>query len=281
MSHSIADNLYDDPAGIADTALKAAARLWFLVAFIGLWIFVLYIVGYYASPVLQGGLEVWTNTRLPTGANVYVPDDTIGNAAMATHLMIAIIIMGFGPLQLVPLIRARFSTFHHWNGRIYLVTAIATSLGGLYMVWIRGTSSGNFIGHISISLDGVLIIIFAIMALRYAIARDIVTHRRWALRLFMVVNAVWFLRVGYRLWIFLNDGPTPYFETFFSIWGFGQYLLPLAILELYFLTQDRAGTRGKSVMAAGLVVVTGFMAIGIYDATTAMWLPRVLSVASQ
>jgi hypothetical protein len=103
------------------------------------------------------------------------------------------------------------------------------------MFWVRKADGGNVAGDISITFDGILIILFAVIAM----------HRRWALRLFMVVNAVWFLRFGYRFWIFLFNGPTQYFDTFFSIWRYGQYLIPLAILQLYFLTQDRAGTRGK------------------------------------
>ncbi|MBN4046624.1 DUF2306 domain-containing protein [bacterium AH-315-P15] len=262
---------------VADNALKGSAALWWLTALIGMWIFVYYLLAYYVSPVLQGGLEVLSNTRLPMG---YIPGDTLGNFAIAMHLFVAVTIIGLGPLQLVPQIRSRFPIFHHWNGRLYMLTVFAASLAGLYMVWIRGGSIGNLVQNISISLDAVLIMVFAIMALRYAIARDIPTHRRWALRLFMVVSAVWFLRIGYQLWNFLNNGsiaydPGVFSSTFFTFWSFGQYLLPLAILELYLRTQDRAGARGKFAMAAGLLVVTALMGVGIYAATFGMWLPRL------
>ena len=297
MTDSIAETSPRDPARIAgfrlgpDAALKASARLWFLVAAIGMWSFVYYLLAYYVGPVLQGGLEALANTRLPMG---YIPGDTVGNIAITTHLFVAVAIIGFGPLQLIlgaiitgdgpfqrnPQIQARARSFHHWNGRIYMVTAVATSLAGLYMVWIRGGSIGNVVQNLAISLDGVLIIAFAAMAVRYAIARDIARHRRWALRLFMVVSSVWFLRIGYQLWNFLNNGsiaydPEVFSSTFFDFWVFGQYLLPLAILEIYLRTQDRAGARGKFAMAGGLLVVTVFMGIGIFAATFGMWLPRL------
>ena len=51
---------------------------------------------------------------------------------------------------------------------------------------------------IGVSLNGVLIMIFAEIALRYARARKIAVHRRWALRTFMVVSGVRFLRVIYK-----------------------------------------------------------------------------------
>jgi hypothetical protein len=267
-------------ARIANMALKTSATSWFLTAVIGLWIFVIYIVFYYAVPTLQGGVEAWSNTRLPGGENVYIQGDIIGNIAVVMHLVIAVIIMGFGPLQLIPQIRDQFPSFHRWNGRIYMATAVVTSLAGFYMIWVRKAVSTNLAGDISITFDGILIILFAVISLRYALLGEITKHRRWALRLFMVVNAVWFLRIGYRLWIFLFNGPTPYFDTFFSIWRYGQYLIPLVILQLYFITQDRAGTLGKFSMATGLFIVTIFMGIGIYAATVEGWLPNVMGVIS-
>jgi hypothetical protein len=268
-------------AQLADRALKTSATSWFLTALIGLWIFVIYIVGYYAAPIFLEGVEAWTSTHLPGGESVYIPGDLIGNLAVAIHLVIAVIIMGFGPLQLIPIVRQRFPSFHRWNGRVYMATALATCLAGFYMIWVRKTDNVNLAGNISITFDGILIILFAVVALRYAIAQDFAKHRRWALRLFMVVNAVWFLRIGYRLWIFLFDGPTQHFDTFFTIWRYGQYLIPLAILQLYFLTQDRAGTVGKFVMATSLFIVTIFMGIAIYTATVDGWFPNILRAVSQ
>ena len=297
MTDSIADTLDRDPATVAgfslgpDAALKAAARLWFLVAVIGLWIFVYYIVAYYGGLVALDGLEGLKNSHLPRG---YIAGDTIGNFAIALHLFVAVTALGFGPLQLIlgaiitgdgpfqrnPQIQARARSFHHWNGRIYIPTVIITSIAGLYMIWIRGGGVGDLVQNIGISLDAVLIVVFAIIALRYAMARDIVRHRRWALRLFMVVSAVWFLRIGRMLWIFLNDGPAGYDPItftgpFLNFIAFAQYLLPLAILELYLRMQDRAGARGKFAMAAGLLIVTVLTGIGIFEATRVMWLPLI------
>ena len=193
--------------------------------------------------------------------------------------MLGAILTGDGPRQLNSKIRAYAAPFHHWNGRIYIPTVIITSLAGLYMIWIRGTV-GGLVQHVGISLDGVLIILFAAIALRYAIARDIAIHRRWALRLFLVVSGVWFIRVGWGLWFFLESAPLGYdlerFQGAFSIFqSFASYLLPLAVLELYLRTQDRAGARGKFVMAGGLLVLTVAMGIGIFSAATIMWLPLI------
>jgi hypothetical protein len=192
--------------------------------------------------------------------------------------LFAVIIMGGGPLQLVPQIRARFPTFHHLLGRTYLLTAVVSASIGLYLIWTR-PRFGSLVNSIGTSLDGVLIIVFAAVALRYAIARDIRTHRRWALRLFMVVSSVWFIRIGFRVWDFLTGGigidAKTFSGPFVGIWHFGQYLLPLAVLELYFLTRDTANTRGRYAMAIGLFALTILMGIGIYLVTMSSWLPRL------
>ena len=223
MIDSMADISHRDPTRIAgftlgpDKALKASARLWFLVAVIGQWIFVYYVVAFYGGAAVQGDLEAW-NKAIP---HAYIAGATAGNVAIATHLFLAVIIIVGGPLQLMlgailtgdgprqlnSKIRAYAAPFHHWNGRIYIPTVIITSLAGLYMIWIRGTV-GGLVQHVGISLDGVLIILFAAIALRYAIARDIAIHRRWALRLFLVVSGVWFIR-AHRRWMALPRAMSP------------------------------------------------------------------------
>ncbi len=258
---------------VAGTALKAVARLWFLMAVVGQWAFVYYIVRFYGGTAVQGDFEAW-NKILAGG---YVAGEPVGNVILAAHLLLAAIITVGGSLQLVPQIRARALPFHRWNGRLYIVTAFAISIAGLYLVWTRGTVGGIAL-HVGISLNGVLILICAATAWRYALARDIVAHRRWALRTFVLVSGVWFFRVGFMLWIFLNQGPVGHTEDFqgpFDIfWAFACYLLPLAVLEIYLRTQDRAGALGRFAMAAGLLVLTAGMGVGIFMATMLMWLPR-------
>lgn len=262
-------------APTADITLNAAARLWFLVAVAGQWMFVYYIVGFYYRSAVQGNVEKW-GTVLPDGI---ITGDVMGNIALAAHVFMAAVITFGGALQLVPQIRARALPFHRWNGRVFVLTAFIMSLSGLYMVWTRGTVGGLF-GHVIISINAGLIMICAVMAFRYALARNITTHRRWALRLYVLVSGVWFFRVGISLWIYLNGGPRGFdpitFQGPFLIFLYlAVYLLPLGIIELYLRTQDSAGARGRYAMAGVLGVVTLGMAVGIVMTTLNMWLPRV------
>ncbi len=255
--------------------LTGSARLWFCIAFAGQLLFLIYIVAYYGLLLAGGGTEALSGTHLPNG---FIEGETLGNAAVVAHLLLAAIVIGGGPLQLIPAIRQRFPAMHRWLGRSYVLAAVATSVAGLFMILNRGTIGGT-LNEVAISLDGVLIITFAAIAVTYAIRRDIGQHRRWALRLFLVASGVWFFRVGLMGWVFMTGGLGVDFETFSGpfivFWSFGQYLLPLAILELYLRAQKSSSDILRVATAATLLVFTAAMGVGIFAATMGMWLPRL------
>jgi Predicted membrane protein (DUF2306) len=260
-----------------ETALKRAAAFWLLVAVIGQWTFVVYIVSFYGGAIVQGDFARW-GKFLTHGL---VPGDNLGNLALATHLTLAAVITAGGPLQLVPQIRARVPLFHRWSGRVYLFTAFAASISALYLLWIRNERiAGDLVQHLGVSLDAVLILFCGAMALRYALARQFSVHRRWAMRLFLAVSGVWFFRVGLFFWLIVNRGPAGFdpdtFQgPFLNFLSFADSLLPLAVLELYLRTQDRAGASGRIAMAAGLSVLTVAMGVGIFGAFMNIWLPNI------
>jgi uncharacterized membrane protein len=258
---------------VADTALKAAARFWFGVAVIGQLVFAFAVASFYGLTALRGDFPGWKIT------NGYIPGVTKGNLAVAMHLISAVIVMLAGAVQLVPPVRNRFPAFHRWNGRVYMLTAVALSLAGLYMQWIRG-SVGDLPQHIGSAVNAILIWLCAGMALRYVLARDFKTHRRWALRLFMVVSASWFYRIGLFLSFLIFKGPFGFdpqtFQgPFLTFMSFAQYLFPLAFLEIYLRAQDRPGALRRMAMAGMLFVLTLVMGAGIFAVTMAVWVPDV------
>jgi hypothetical protein len=262
------------PSITAEKTLNLAARFWFVVAVAGQWMFAYYIAALYGGSALRGDWQVWSK-RMSHGHG----PATIGTIAMAVHLFLAAVITFGGPLQLIPQLRRRLPKFHRLNGRVYVFALFIATIAALYMVWFRGTA-GDFSQHVGVSLDAVLIMIFAVLAVRYAIGRDFATHRRWALRLFIVANGVWFFRVGLMLWLVINRGPAgfnpdTFTGPFLTFWSFANYLLPLAILELYLRATDRSNSSARFAMAASLFMLTIAMGIGILVATKVMWLPRL------
>jgi tetratricopeptide (TPR) repeat protein len=146
-------------------------------------------------------------------------------------------------------------------------------------MWMRGTI-GDLAQHVGTTLLGVLIMLCAIMALIRAVARDIAAHRRWALRLYIVVSAALFIRAGFTLGALLAQGvagidPSTLSGGFLTFMSFAQYLVPLAVLELYFQVQSRGGTAARLAMAGGLFTLTLLLGAGVAAASVAIWVPAI------
>ena len=258
-----------------DRTLAASGVLWFLVAAIGQWIFVYYIAAHYIPVLAHKGLPGMDETNVPDG---YVAGDIVGNLAIVFHVLVAIIIIGGGPLQLIPQLRRAIPAFHRYVGRTYMITAILTSLAGLYLVWTRGVPGGP-LAPFAISLDAILIVVFAVIAARFAILRKIDQHRRWAMRLFMVASAVWFFRIGLMFWFLATGGvgidPETFTGPFITFLYFGQMFAPLLVLQVYFNAQDSDNGAFKVATSVLVMVATAITGAGVFAATMGMWLPRL------
>jgi uncharacterized membrane protein len=260
---------------LADDVLRAAGRLWFGVAVAGQLMLAAYVTWFYGSTAVQGRAEQW-NQVLTRG---HARGDAMGNTALVVHLVAAVILVVGGAMQFIPQLRERFPRFHRLTGRVYVTTAVATALAGLYLTWIRGTR-GDLPQFIGGTMNAILIIVCACSALRSALTGRFAAHRHWVLRLFMVVSGAWFYRVGLFLWVLLNQGPAGFDPASFrgpalTFISFANSLLPLTVLELYLSAQSRAGTAGRLVTAAAVFVLTVAMGVGIFAAATGMWLPII------
>lgn len=263
------------PQHFADRALRATARLWFVVTIAGQLLFAFTVASYYSLTAARGDLQAW-NRRMMHG---YVAGDPAGNLVVAMHLLSAVIVIVAGALQFVPQIRSRFPRFHRWNGRLYVLTALTLSGAGLYMQWVRGTFGDVTLG-IGSTLNAVLIWVCAVMALHYAIARDLPRHRRWTLRLFLVVSAAWFFRAAFFLILVIFKGPVGFDPNTFTgplltFLTFAQSVFPLAILELYFRAQKRPGALRRLAMAGTLLVLTVATGAGVFAVSAFVWVPSL------
>ena len=260
----------------AQKSMQWGAKSWFIVAAIGQGIFTLYIIGLYGVSALTGNFERW-NSMMPHG---YTAGDTAGNIAIGLHLLLAAVVSIGGPFQLAPQSRQRFPRLHRINGKVYIAAAFIMALSGLYLTWVRG-SVGGLAGDLAITLNAVLLVAFAIPTYRLARARRMAQHQRWAWRLFMVMSGVWFFRIGLMLWLALwgrpvGFDPQTFTGPFLTALNYGQYLVPLALLEVYFYLKQRPASWRQAAYGGFLWVCTLLTAGGIVAATLAMWLPRVL-----
>ena len=262
-----------DLSSVADKTLRAATRFWFVVTILGQFAFAFAVATFYGLTSLRGDYHKWNFT------NGFVAGFSMGNTAVVMHLVSAVIIMLAGAVQLVPQVRTKFPVFHRWNGRIYMLAAVALSAAGVYMHLVRGSVGGPVI-HIAGTVNAILIWICAGFALRYATVRDFRTHRRWALRLFLVVSASWFLRIGIFLSFLILRRPFGFDPTtlegpFFTFMSFAQYVVPLAVLEIYLRAQEHPGALRRMATAVMLFVLTLGMVAGLFGVGVAIWAPQV------
>jgi len=256
-----------------DPSSSRASRLAIAVA--GQLLFASYIVLFYGRALVEGHIDRW-NAIMPHG---YIDGAPLHNAVVFFHLLCAVAVLVSGAVQLLPIVRRRWPRAHRWNGRVFVVAAAIASIAGLYMVWITG-AVGDTSQHAAITLNALLILAFAGLAWRAALARRFDTHRRWALRLFLVVGGVWFFRIGLMLWIVLNQGPAGFDEESFTgpaltALSFGQFLLPLAVLQLYYYADAQRSAAMKFTVAALLAIGSVATIGGIGAAAMILWLPRL------
>ena len=250
----------------ADKVLRAAAGFWFVIVVIGQLIFAFATASYFGLTAARGDLQKWGRVL----THGIIAGDRMGNTALAIHLISAVFIILSGAIQLIPQVRKRVPAFHRWNGRVYIVTAFTVSVAGLYLIWARGTV-GGVLAHVGQSVDAALIMIFAILAFRYAMARDFRTHRRWALRLYMVVSASLFIRAAGIAVLIPASGSF----SAVNLLSFAQYLVPLGVLELYLRAQERGGAKARIAVASLLFVLTLGLGAGIAVATGTLFQPRI------
>lgn len=253
--------------------LLRCSRLWYMTAALGQLAFVWFIVAHYWRSTLTGDLAAWNDKPLIKG---YVAGDTGGNLMFAVHVLLAAIMTLGGLLQLLPQVRSRIPALHRWNGRLFLATAFVLALGGLWLVWVRATWL-SLASTVPLTINALLILAFGAMAWRYARDHRFEVHRRWALRTFMVANGVWFLRVAMMGWVILNRGPRGLTGDMSGpidlLLQFGCYLVPLGVLELYFMAQRATAAPIRRMVAALIVLMTAVMAAGIFGTVWLMWLP--------
>lgn len=259
--------------GAAAGALRWAGVIWFLVAAFGQAAFVGFILAFYGTRTAAGNYAGWNDKPLIDG---YIAGDAAGNFVFAAHVLLASVVTSAGLMQLMPPIRRAFPGLHRWTGRTFLVVAVFMALSGFWLTLVRGTSL-SAISSAAILLDGLLILVFAGLAWRHAIRRRFDQHRIWAMRTFMVVSGVWFLRVGLMGWVLVNQGPVGMTETLSGpadiVLTFGSYLIPLALLELYFRAGRGTRAAPKILTAALVFAAAAFTAIGVFGTIALMWGP--------
>lgn len=261
----------------ATKVLNGSAKLWFSIILAGQAMFAFYIVAFYYAATAANEIERF-NQVMPAG---FIAGEFWGNIAVIGHVLFAAIITVGGLLQLIPVMRNKFPAVHRWNGRLYVVIAIVMSLSGAFMIITRHDKIiGDWFGHLTLLINGALILICATMAFKWARQRQFSRHRVWALRLFVAVSGVWLFRVGLMAWLTVHGKPVgfdpvsftgPFLKVLYTL----VYIMPLLFLEVYLRAQSSQSVRQKLITATGVFLLNIILAVGVFAAIMGMWLPRI------
>jgi len=240
-------------------------------------LFGLYILAFFAVPIFQATLDSW-NESLP---GLYEEGKAASTAGIGAHFIAGGIILVLGCIQLMSAVRERFPVFHRWTGRVYVVACLTTALGGLLFVVFSGTI-GGLIMDIGFGLYGVLMLLCAVMTIKFAMARKIENHRAWAVRLFSLAVGSWLYRMDYGFWYMLADlaGHTETFDGPFDyVMDFFFFIPNLLIAELFIRNQQPdLSTFFKVSSSVIMFISTLFIIVGTYAFTTLYWGPAIVAL---
>jgi hypothetical protein len=136
---------------------------------------------------------------------LYTAENWLPNLAVFGHMTAGAIITLLAPFQLLPVLRRKYPKFHRQSGRLIVLLAIPSALGGLTYILMRRTIGGSFM-DVAFAIYGLCFLMAAIQTIRYARARRWTLHREWALRFFVLAIASWLFRLHYTVWYLLTDG---------------------------------------------------------------------------
>lgn len=141
------------------------------------------------------------------GERAFIPDlrasfSTRPRSIFLHTLAGSVVLLG-GLLQFHRGIRTRWSQFHRWMGRLYVLGALGTGGAGLYLAAYSGH---GWVTHVGFGLLALGVLFTTSMAYVHARRRDFRTHSRWMLRSYALIFAAVTLRIELPLLsVLFND----------------------------------------------------------------------------
>lgn len=263
----------DDSESVA--ASRWAVRALVSVAWISSAIFGLYIVAFYVGAVSDGTPDRW-NEALP---RLYEPHELLATIGIGAHFATGTVLLLLGPIQLISAVRESVPRLHRWLGRLYVLTALITGLGGLAFIALKGTIGGTPM-NMGFSLYGALTVLAAVETIRHARARRFAQHRAWAIRLFALAIGSWLYRMDYGIWKMAANGTghTRAFDGPFDVVMAFFFYVPNLIVAEAFIRNRQLRTRltaklGAAVLLSGATIL---LAVGTYYFTVYHWGPTIM-----
>lgn len=263
-----------EPKTFGNVALRWTSLLLVGAVWLSAGLFGLYILAFYAAALFNGHPEKW-NDVLP-GLYERGASSTTG---IGLHFATGGMILVLGSIQLIEAIRVRYSAFHRWVGRVYVLCSLLAAAGGLIFIFVKGTIGGTVM-NAGFGLYGVLMALCAVQTIRHARAGRVEQHRAWALRLYALAIGSWLYRMDYGFWFMLTNAAghaKDFSGSFDKVMAFFFYLPNLLVAEILIRSGQRRLSGVLSFLSAVvLLLMTAFLLIGTYYFTKFYWGPAIL-----
>ncbi|GAB4021830.1 DUF2306 domain-containing protein [Spirosoma koreense] len=266
-------------AKVSKQTLRWSSVLLVTTVWVSAGLFGLYILAFYASAFYAGNMARW-NQVLP---RLYEQSTAGATTGIGLHFAAGGIILVLGSIQLIDAVRVRFPALHRWIGRLYVLACLLAAIGGLAFIAVKGTIGGTAM-NIGFSLYGILMFVCAIQTYRSAVARQLVSHRKWALRLYALAIGSWLYRMDYGFWLLLTDGlghTRTFSGPFDSVMAFFFYIPNLLVVEILIrASQYKASPLFRFAASLVFLLATGFLLLGTYYFTLYYWGPAIVNWVS-
>ncbi|WP_367392121.1 DUF2306 domain-containing protein [Lewinella sp. LCG006] len=260
-----------------DQIFRLATKLLVGIVWLSATFFGLYILLFYFAALLLEETNLW-NKVLP---GLFDTSTRMATLGIGLHFAAGGIILVLGCIQLIESVRVRYPAVHRWLGRLYVVSAMLTAIGGLVFILVKDTIGGPVM-NVAFALYGILMFGAAVQTIRYARAGRLEQHRAWAIRLFALAIGSWLYRMDYGFWFLFTDGlghTSDFHGPFDYFMDFWFYLPNLLVAEIFIGRHEGLQSQGVKVGATVLVfLATAFLVLATYYFTIKLWAPSVLEL---
>ncbi|GJF28886.1 hypothetical protein KNE206_15860 [Kitasatospora sp. NE20-6] len=166
-------------------------------------------------------------------------------APLTLHVGGGVVALVLGPWQFVPRLRIRHPAVHRFVGRVYVLGALATGVGGLLLV---PTGLAGPVGPLGFAALAVLLLAATTAGFVTIRRGAVVRHRIWMIRSYALI----FTGVTFRLWLSVLSGAGLPFDQVYGSGAWTSWLVNLLVAERLIarIRPPRDGG-GTDVTAAG------------------------------
>jgi len=144
---------------------------------------------------------------------------------LRVHIIAGMIGMFIGPVQFLKGFRARYLNWHKRLGYAYVMSIVVSSITGLLVAQF---AMGGFISSLGFSILAIVWFSTTIVAIRFAISKDIHLHQKWMIRSF----ALTFSSIPQRLMLLLAFTSYIDFVDIYRLSAWLSWMFNLTIAEV-------------------------------------------------